>query len=87
MLTGRYKGPLDSRLKDKIATAWRNACQQAGDAAIFFDEALWQLSRLGCTHRHEKKAPDCPKRTLCPIGDTCPHGMIRFTNNSVEINT
>lgn len=87
VMTGRHKGPFDSRLKDQIISAWRDACRHAGDVPIFFDEALWQLSRLGCAQRHENGNPDCPKRAQCPIGETCPEGTICVSSNSVEINT
>lgn len=52
LLRGSYRGALDEAMLGCIRNAWREACLAEGDVAMLFDEAMWQLSRLGCSNRH-----------------------------------
>lgn len=87
ILGGRYDGPLGGSLIALVRHAWKTACEGAGERVMTFDEPLWQLSRLGCTHRHRAGHPDCPKRETCPIGDLCPPGRIEVSTAGVRIDT
>lgn len=87
LMRGRYEGPFDANLIDVIRRAWTDACRAAGESHMTFDEPLWQLSRLGCTHRHERASADCPIRATCPIGDLCPRGTIELSTAGVRIDT
>ncbi len=87
ILRGKYTGPLDSALLQRIRDAWKSACATSDDVPILFDEPLWQLSRLGCTARHSAGSSDCPKRPGCPIGTSCPRGTIEVSTRGVRVNT
>lgn len=87
LVRGRYDGPFDSNLIDFIRQAWTEACKRAGEAHMTFDEPLWQLSRLGCTRRNERSGADCPVRSRCPIGETCPKSTIELSMSGVSIAT
>ena len=87
ILRGTYTGPYDEAMLQHIRNAWREACKAQGDVPIRFDEALWQLSRLGCTERHSNASPDCPKRAECPIGASCPRGVIKVSTDGVRVVT
>jgi hypothetical protein len=87
VLRGSYRGALDGALLGCIRNAWREACIAEEDVAMLFDESLWQLSRLGCSSRHQGGHPDCPKRRECPIGENCPSGLIQVSTAGVEVST
>lgn len=87
ILRGTYSGPFDGAMLQHIRNAWREACKTQGDVPMLFDEALWQLSRLGCTERHSNASPDCPKRAECPIGASCPRGLIEVSTGGVRVAT
>ena len=87
ILRGSYSGPLDEAILQYIRDAWREACKAEVDVPMLFDEALWHLSRLGCTERHRGASPDCPKRAACPIGASCPRGVIEIAAGGVKVLT
>lgn len=87
LIRGTYEGPFDENLIAAIRRAWTDTCRAAGEPHMTFDEPLWQLSRLGCTRRHEKDSADCPVRAACPIGAICPAGTIALSTAGVVIST
>lgn len=87
LMRGRYEGPFDATLKSVIRRAWTDACRAAGEPHMTFDEPRWQLSRLGCTRRHQGGTADCPVRASCSIGDRCPRGPIELSTAGARIDT
>lgn len=87
ILRGSYQGSLGDSFRECIRNAWRTTCEQYEEAPIAFDEALWHLSRLGCTYRHKGGSKDCPRRAECPVGANCPTGIVRVSSGSVTIST
>ncbi len=87
LVRGKYEGPFGEELIALLRRAWTEACVATGESHMSFDEPLWQLSRLGCTHRHEGGSPDCPRRMVCPIGGLCPRGWVSVSTEGVRVET
>ncbi len=54
--------------------------------ALDLDEALWQLSRYGCTKR-DRETGKCPVIGTCELGELCVPGKIVIDAEKVEVDT
>ena len=81
VVRGHYKGNVDG-LYQYIRQAWfesvKGLIRPDGlhMIALDVDEALWHLSRSGCTNRQAHG--QCPKRTSCLCSDLCVPGIIQI---------
>jgi len=86
-LIGEYKGNI-AGVKQRVQEAWEIVIKSLAHPklkyALQMDEALWHLSKNGCTSRKENV---CPKRKQCPVGDFCVSGLVKVSTNSIEIRT
>ncbi len=86
-LKGEYKGNI-ADVKSRVEEAWetviRGLVHPKLKYALQMDEALWHLSKNGCTSR---RGNVCPKRRQCPVGDYCVSGLVKVSTNGIEIRT
>jgi len=84
---GKFSGSLSS-LIPFIQQAWRDSTPDSDNRiALDYDESLWNLSREGCHYRHSSGNTDCPKRSACVIGGSCPKGVISVSTDRVVVDT
>jgi hypothetical protein len=90
VLTGKYEGSTDE-IFSLVRRLWRDAVQDLrlpnGRAmvALDVDEALWTLSRLGCSKRGSASSDAGTKK--CPAAPGCAEGRIVIKKGRCEINT
>ncbi len=82
-LKGRYEGDI-SGVKERIHEVWKDACEGTDFYPLEFDEALWKLSKHGCSRRGENS---CRLKDECPIGDLCVDGKISVSQEEVVVRT
>jgi hypothetical protein len=91
IVQGRYAGGF-SNLFDTIRSAWFESVRglQVGGRdmiALDVDEALWHLSRFGCTSR-DKQSGECPLIESCEARSLCIRGKVDIRNSStIELDT
>ena len=83
-LVGKHNGPSE-KLKEMIVDAWKKVCE----CPIDLDEALFNLSRKGCSNIENGK---CPKSNECELyPDFCvtanPRCKLEVDNKEVHIDT
>ena len=54
--------------------------------ALDIDEALWNLSKYGCTKR-DPEAGTCPMLATCEAGDFCVAGKLKVNAGIIEADT
>jgi len=86
-LTGEFKGSI-AEVSQKIDEAWKTIIAGLHHPkltyALQLDEALWHLSKNGCTFR---RGNVCPRRGHCPVGDLCVSGMVQVSAKGIEVST
>jgi hypothetical protein len=90
VVRGRYSGPLDEAY-EMVREAWFAGVQGLEAhgrpmVALDVDEALWNLSRLGCTNR-DKTTGNCPVIARCEAKSLCVLGKIVVNSDHVEFDT
>jgi hypothetical protein len=90
VIHGRYAGSLEP-IFEQVRRVWQDATlgQTLPDGrsmvALDVDEALWTLSRLGCSRRGNGQLGVC--RPGCPASTGCVDGVILIQENRCEIDT
>lgn len=69
-------------LYSMIRSVWQECYKEGSGAAIDLDEALWRLSRYGCTHR-DKVSGECPTIESCPVKEYCVKGKVDIANGNI----
>jgi hypothetical protein len=86
-LTGEFRGSIADAAQ-KVEEAWKTIIASVSHPklknALQMDEALWHLSKNGCTSR---KGNICPRRTQCPVGFLCVGGLVQVSAKGVEVRT
>lgn len=82
-MTGSYSGTVSS-LKNKIQKVWKEACAGKKYYPLQFDEALWTLSKHGCSFR---AGDTCSKKPDCPVGEYCVNKKIRVSQETVQLGS
>jgi len=86
-LTGEYRGSI-SDATQIIDEAWKTIIAGVSHLklknALQMDEALWHLSKNGCTYR---RGNVCPKRGQCPVGSLCVSGLVQVSAKGIEVKT
>lgn len=83
VITGQYRGR-EGPLFEQVRRGWHTAVQDLARAtgepmvALDIDEALWTLSRSGCSRRGNGALGVCPSD--CPLADGCAKGAIIIQN-------
>jgi hypothetical protein len=90
VLQGRYSGPIEG-LYDFIRQSWFECTRDVVHDSkpvipLDVDEPLWNLSRLGCTHRGDTVAR-CPLYNRCEMTSSCVYGKVSIRNNRLELDT
>jgi len=89
VITGRYRGR-EGPLFEQVRRVWHTAVQDLARAtgepmvALDIDEALWTLSRSGCSRRGHGALGSCPSN--CPLAGGCAKGSILIQNGTYEFN-
>jgi hypothetical protein len=87
-ITGTFKGR-SSIAFEVVRRVWNDATEGitridgSPMVALDVDEALWTLSRLGCSQRGNGPLKPCP--TDCPLGG-CATGAIRIDGNTCDVD-
>ena len=90
VIHGRFVGSLEG-VFEQVRRVWRDAARGEtlpdgrSMVALDVDEALWTLSRLGCSRRGNGRLGVC--RTGCPASPGCVNGTILIQDNRCEIDT
>lgn len=90
IVKGKFEGDLIT-LFDHVREAWFESVRDLRIKdrpmiALDVDEALWNLSKYGCTKRN-KTTKDCPMYEKCEVKKFCIDGIINLKNNYVELDT
>ena len=86
-LVGEHNGPTD-HLKGMAIKAWAEACQNSSLCPLDLDEALFNLSRFGCSKITNGK---CPFINECKLSDFCvtanPRSKLEIDDKHASIDT
>ncbi len=87
---GKFEGKLENIFND-IRKAWFECVKglkinNRDMIALDVDEALWHLSKYGCSKRNEKTGK-CPVYNQCEAKDFCIEGKIELENNILKLET
>jgi len=90
VVQGQYDGKPEPLFVD-IRRAWAqsvNGCRVGSRPmiALDVDEALWTLSRLGCSNRN-KATGFCPLKKSCVVGTHCIPGVVDVKSDHIRIET
>lgn len=90
LVRGTYDGKVEG-IYEEIRRAWResvNGLRVDGREmiALDVDEALWHLSKYGCTDR-EKKTGQCEHWARCPAKEFCVRGRLEVDAKRVVMET
>ena len=89
-LGGRYEGSVDAVFK-QVRQVWRDAVRGITRpdgkpmVALDVDQALWTLSRLGCSKRGNGSLRPCSRD--CPAAPGCVNGVISISDNRCNVKT
>lgn len=87
---GQFEGRLEEIFND-IRNAWFECVKglkmnNRDMIALDVDEALWHLSKYGCSKRNEKTGK-CPVYNNCEAKNFCIEGKIELENNILKLET
>ena len=90
VVKGNFKGDL-AKLFNFVREAWFESVldlkiKDRPMIALDMDEALWHLSKYGCTNRN-KTTNHCPMSEKCEVNEFCVDGKINIKDNNVELET
>ncbi|MCZ7645945.1 MAG: hypothetical protein M5U26_11785 [Planctomycetota bacterium] len=92
VIRGKYEGDLETAY-EKMRRAWAEAVRglrhkkdERQVIALDLDEALWGLSRYGCTHRNVETGA-CPKFDQCPMRELCWRGSIQVGSSGIKMDS
>ena len=88
IVRGTFSGPVQ-KIYQLIRRAWHEGVKGLEAAgrpmiALDLDEALWHLSKYGCTRR-DPESGHCPVARTCPVRDLCWPGAIKLTGPKLEL--
>lgn len=90
VVKGNFKGDL-AKLFNFVREAWFESVldlkiKDRPMIALDMDEALWHLSKYGCTNRN-KTTNHCPMSEKCEVNEFYVDGKISIKDNNVELET
>ncbi len=90
VVRGWHQGALAPAF-EKIREAWFKAVKNSQVSgrtmiALDLDEALWHLSKYGCTHR-DQTTGSCPIRRECEMKAFCAPGRLAVNGNRIDVDT
>lgn len=90
VVRGQFKGKL-VQLFEYVREAWFESVKGLSAKgrpmiALDMDEALWHLSRYGCSKR-DKDIGYCPVYNECVARDYCVKGRVKIAKGNVELQT
>jgi len=90
LVRGQYEGSLDT-LFEEIRKVWFKSMEGLGIEgrsmiSLDVDEALWHLSKYGCTFR-DKETGQCPMFFRCELKSLCTPGKVWIENGQVNLQT
>lgn len=92
VIHGSYEGPTEDVFQ-QIRTAWFEATEYAREElseellSIDVDQALWHLSRSGCSRSRDKTTGRCRKSGICEISDYCIPGTVEISKANIRLAT
>lgn len=90
VVAGKFKGKLTD-IFDQIREAWFESVQGLQVKgrpmiALDLDEALWHLSKYGCSFRNGS-ATACPQNSACEVREFCAEGLLKIDKGVVELDS
>lgn len=86
-LIGEYEGNISNVTPD-INETWKRIVTHLNQLKLKYplqmDEALWHLSKYGCTSR---KGDSCPRRIQCPVSKYCTKGLVKVSTKGIQVCT
>ncbi|MGE9810297.1 hypothetical protein ACLIKE_03020 [Ferroplasma acidiphilum] len=87
VVTGSAEGFRLDSIRGLIRNAWKESMEGSENIPLDVDEALWHLSKYGCTHR-DKETGDCRHIKRCEARSMCLRGAIHLPNGkNCKLNT
>lgn len=92
IVRGSYKDRFNNNVFDPIRNAWLKSVKgsKTGNQpmiALDIDEALWCLSKYGCSKHRDKVKGECGVFNDCVAKDYCIKGKVNLDSKHVELKT
>lgn len=92
IVRGSYEGSFNNNVFDPIKNAWLESVKGLNTGnqpmiALDIDEALWHLSKYGCSKHRDKVTGECVAFNRCEAKDYCIKGKVNLDSNYVELKT